>query len=644
MRFIVFCLGAFLANQTLNAQHIHDPRTCGAHDHYLEMLQNSPEARAKVLEIERHTEAFIQSGQTSNRAVITIPVVVHVLYNTTVQNISDAQIQTQIDVLNADFRKLNADKSKIPAAFSGLAADSEIQFCLAKRDPNGLATTGIQRKSTTVTSFSTNDAMKKASTGGLDAWSSSSYLNLWVCNLGSSLLGYAQFPGGTAATDGVVVNYTAFGTTGTAQSPFNLGRTATHEVGHWLNLRHIWGDANCGSDLVTDTPTQQTSNYSCPTFPRVTCSNGPNGDMFMNYMDYVDDACMYMFSAGQKARMQALFATGGSRASLATSLGCVAPTTPTTCSTPTGISAGSISNSSAVISWAAVAGATNYTLQYKTAAATTWTSVTVTGTTQTLTGLTASTTYNYQVRTNCGTTASALSTSANFSTTAAPTTCTDAYESNNTTSAAKTIAVNTNIRALISTSTDVDYFKFSNTSTNKNIRITLTNLPADYDVKVYRGTTLVATSAQTGTTSESIILNNATVTSYTVYVYGYNKANNATSCYTLNASISSVAFRTDGSENQVDASKSDLEKFSTDLFVSPNPVRGLATIEMFADATQEVQLAIFDLTGKQVSNRIEVLNEGRNLLTQDFSQFTAGVYLVRSIRDGEVKIARVIVE
>jgi hypothetical protein len=356
--------------------------------------------------------------------------------------------------------------------------------------------------------------------------------------------------------------------------------------------------------------------------------------MFMNYMDYVNDNCMFMFSAGQKARMQALFATGGSRASLATSLGCVAPTTTTTCSTPTGISAGSISNVSAVLSWAAVAGA----------AATTWTSVTVTGTTQTLTGLTASTTYNYQVRTNCGTTASALSTSASFSTTAATTTCTDAYESNNTTSTAKTIAVNTNISALISTTTDVDYFKFSNTTTNKNIRITLTNLPADYDVKVYRGKTLVATSAQTGTTSESIILNNATVTSYTVYVYGYNKAFNATSCYTLNASISSVAFRTDGSENQVDASKSDLEKFSTDLFVSPNPVRGLATIEMFADATQEVQLAIFDLTGKQVSNRIDVLNEGRNLLTQDFSQFTSGVYFVRSIRDGEVKTARVIVE
>jgi hypothetical protein len=190
-----------------------------------------------------------------------------VVYNTAVQNVSDAQIQTQIDVLNRDFAKLNSDTTKIPAVWKSLAANTNIQFCLAQRDPNGNATTGITRTSTTTTSFSTNNAVKTVA----PAWPAASYLNLWVCNLGSSLLGYAQFPGGPAATDGVVITYTGFGTNGTAAAPYNLGRTATHEVGHWLNLYHIWGDdgGSCsGSDQVGDTPNQANSNGGAPTFPK----------------------------------------------------------------------------------------------------------------------------------------------------------------------------------------------------------------------------------------------------------------------------------------------------------------------------------------------------------------------------------------
>jgi len=174
--------------------------------------------------------------------------------------------------------------------------------------------------------------MKSSTTGGTNAWNTGQYLNIWVCNLSNNTLGYAQFPGGAAATDGVVILTTAFGRYGSASAPFNLGRTATHEVGHWLNLRHIWGDASCGNDFVSDTPTQQAANTGCPSFPKRTCGNTTNGDMFMNYMDYTDDACMYMFSTGQSSRMNALFAAGGARASLTTSLGGTAPgtTTPTT--------------------------------------------------------------------------------------------------------------------------------------------------------------------------------------------------------------------------------------------------------------------------------------------------------------------------
>lgn len=306
-------------------------RNCGTMEHLEFLKSQDNQIESRMNDIETHTLNYIkQHSVMRTSAVINIPVVVHVVYNTSAQNISDAQVKSQIDVLNEDFRKLNADRVNTPSAFSSLAADVEINFCLASKSPSGASTTGIIRKSTTVTSFLDDDKVKYSSYGGDNAWNTSQYLNIWVCNLGNSLLGYAQFPGGPSATDGVVILYSAFGRTGTVYSPFNKGRTATHEVGHWLNLRHIWGDASCGSDLVGDTPTQQTSNYNCPSYPHRTCSNTTSGDMFMNYMDYTDDGCMNMFTAGQKARMQALFASGGSKASLLNSQGCGSTTTTTT--------------------------------------------------------------------------------------------------------------------------------------------------------------------------------------------------------------------------------------------------------------------------------------------------------------------------
>ena len=149
--------------------------------------------------------------------------------------------------------------------------------------------------------------VKFAASGGAEAWPADRYLNIWVCHL-NDLLGYAQFPGGPPQTDGVVIDYRAFGTVGTATAPFNLGRTATHEVGHWLNLFHIWGDdgGGCGgTDQVDDTPNQGGPNTGSPSFPHITCGNAPNGDMFINFMDYVDDRTMVMFTIGQVERMHA---------------------------------------------------------------------------------------------------------------------------------------------------------------------------------------------------------------------------------------------------------------------------------------------------------------------------------------------------
>ncbi len=262
-------------------------------------------------------------GNPATQALLEIPVVVHVLYKEGEENISDAQIQTQMDALNRSFRKTNSDTTLNPAPFAQLSADYEIRFCLAKRDPNDQPTTGITRTQTSVVEFQLNgnQSMKFTSQGGHDNWNPQHYLNLWCCNLGSGLLGYAQFPADLAAepaTDGVVISYKYFGVTSVAQ--FNLGRTAVHEVGHWLNLRHIWGDGQCASDSVRDRPTQEDKNFNCPTFPHVTCLNGPNGDMFMNYMDYVDDACLHMFTTGQKTRSWAAINT--MRSGLLQSSGC----------------------------------------------------------------------------------------------------------------------------------------------------------------------------------------------------------------------------------------------------------------------------------------------------------------------------------
>lgn len=391
-------------------------RSCSTMEVLERQLLENPDLAAKLKDAEERTAEYVNMRKSGRVAAVnvTIPVVVHVIYRTAAENISDAQVNSQIAILNADYAGLNSDFANVPSLFAGIKSGSGIQFCLAKTDPNGNPTTGINRVATTRTSFTSNDGVKSSSTGGANAWNSTKYLNIWVCTLGGGLLGYAQFPNtGTASTDGVVILNTAFGNTGTAAAPFNKGRTATHEVGHWLNLRHIWGDATCGNDQVNDTPTQSTANYGCPTFPKPTCGN--TSDMFMNYMDYVDDACMYTFSAGQVARMEATFSSGGGRTGFLTSTACTAGPPPS-CAVPASLAASSITQTSASLSWGAASGAVSYNLQYKTAAASTWTTVNTTATSYALSGLTAGTSYQFQVQNVCSGSSSAYSSAASFST------------------------------------------------------------------------------------------------------------------------------------------------------------------------------------------------------------------------------------
>jgi hypothetical protein len=287
-------------------------RQCGTQQVHERLCEEYPTFRSRQNQIEQGIRRSLASGQAQRvmRQLITIPVVVHVVYSKDEENISDDQVKSQIDALNRDYSAANDDQKAVPDPWKGLASNPNIQFALATKDPGGKKTTGITRTKSTRDSFGTGDSVKTKAGGGHPAWPAARYLNLWICNLSGGLLGYAQFPGGPAKTDGVVILYTAFGTTGAAAAPFNLGRTATHEIAHWLNLHHIWGDRNdCGgTDYTTDTPNAMLPNYGKPTFPHMSCNNGPNGDMFMNYMDYVDDAVMVMFTAGQVARMNATLA------------------------------------------------------------------------------------------------------------------------------------------------------------------------------------------------------------------------------------------------------------------------------------------------------------------------------------------------
>ncbi len=247
---------------------------------------------------------------------ITIPVVVHVVYRLSSENISDAQVLSQIDVLNEDFARTNADASNTPSAFASLAANTDIQFCLATVDPNGNPTNGINRVQTSQSSFAgVSDNVKQSATGGVNAWDPNKYFNIWVCNLTGGILGYAELPSAgiqIPSTYGVVIGYKYFGRTGNIDQTYNKGRTTTHEIGHAFGLSHIWGDQYCGDDQISDTPPQVDPNGLCRSFPHNannSCGADQNGEMYMNYMDYVPDGCMNLFTQGQSNRMNAVLST-----------------------------------------------------------------------------------------------------------------------------------------------------------------------------------------------------------------------------------------------------------------------------------------------------------------------------------------------
>jgi len=312
---LFLALFAFILASTTEAYS--QNRTCGAHDKLELHQKNNPELIKKRAAIEKHTQQFA-SHEDRSSTVYKLPVVVHVIYKNSADNISDAQINSQITALNNAYRKLN-DVSGVPSEFASLVADVGIEFHLADKDPSNASTTGITRKYVNKDYWGMDpaiDDMKSSSYGGVDGWDADKYFNIWICKVdpNADILAWSSFPGEADSIDGVVCQPQYFGTTGTVSSPYHLGVTMVHEVGHYLNLNHIWGDGDCSAtDNVADTPSALEANYGTPTHPHTTCSSN---DMFMNYMDYCDDSALSMFSEGQKSRMLALFAPGGARESL----------------------------------------------------------------------------------------------------------------------------------------------------------------------------------------------------------------------------------------------------------------------------------------------------------------------------------------
>lgn len=289
-------------------------RSCASYEHLQEQMKADPAFAKKVQENEKGFQNFLRTNKNTRTGTVTIPVVVHVVYNTADQNISDAQVQSQIDVMNEDFTATNRDYNNYDAGYGSVKGDMSIQFCVVQ----------IRHVPTTKKSFGANDQVKKAKTGGDDAINPMQALNIWVCNLGQNLLGYAQFPGGKPETFGIVILYSAFGRGSgyNLLSAYNLGRTATHEIGHCLGLRHIWGDATCGNDFVDDTPLHDGPNFGCPAQGKLANCTGNPVEMWMNYMDYTDDRCMYFFSDGQVARSDYFMSTDPQLMSIVNSGAC----------------------------------------------------------------------------------------------------------------------------------------------------------------------------------------------------------------------------------------------------------------------------------------------------------------------------------
>lgn len=624
---MLLCPPLFFA--TLFAQN--KAHQCHAHENLTQQLTADPSLKDRLDAHERFTNAFASRIQVRGGQQVTIPVVVHVVS----AGVTDAQVLSQIEALNRDYNKLNTDANKIPSEFIGLTADCEIKFQLAARTPDNEPTNGILRHTSSRTEWGGQDDVKKPSKGGFAPWNASKYLNIYVCPIGNGVLGYASFPGTPAEVDGVVIDPTAFGTTGTARRPFNVGRTCVHEVAHWLNLYHIWGDRNCGDDRCSDTPEQKEAHYGDLTNATYsTCSGTKTRDMSMNFMDYVNDASMVMFSNGQKTRMQATL--NGIRASILTSDGCVPPV-QIGCKVKN-ILVSELKTTAATLAWNAISGTKTYTIDIKKTGTTNWLSTTTNDPTYTFSNLTPNEFYEIRVKSDCPT--AEFSEAVNFTTRLA-TKGMDDYENNNSKAEAKEIKANGTIAALIGDEKDVDWFSVKTTPQQPNLNVLLTTLAADYDLRVYdaKGKMLKVASIQ-GLDNESISINSTVAATYFIQVYGYNKAFDAYTNYTLTTTTSAQNFGIDEVFEYYNKSVRTVEEEAFQIY--PNPVIVDATFYFDAKKEGIVTLQISDLRGVVYAKKTQNIGKATPSVSVDLSALPSGIYIATAEQDGQIKSKKLI--
>lgn len=646
---------------------------CGSENAISKMLLNKQITNEDLLKSEQQIENYKKSKDNSSCRImpsdpILIPVVFHVLYNNSTQNISDAQITEQLNQLKADFSATNSDYGNVPTAFNATKGNPNIVFTMAKRKPDGTSTNGIIHKYTSSSSFSPNaNNMKHSSTGGDDAWDVTQYLNIWICNIyqgTNDTAGFGSFPTSTLNNeDGIVVDYKFIGSINSpglfTPQEYAEGRVPTHEAGHWLNLYHIWGNSNNGcidSDNVSDTPNQDQESTGCPSFPKTdACTTLSPGIMFMNFMDY--STCLKFFTKGQVDRMRALFEPNGMRQCMLSSIGYWdVATSIERCATSSSRVDKTLnlvpSSNSITLNWSDDSEVNSYKIRYRAFNTSTWTT---TGNifptsgnlnlTYLITSLNSNTLYEIQFQQDCGCLIGNWSSSVYRSTTG----CSNSYESNNTSANASTIPMSasgfnnwyTSIYSQIATSGDVDWYKV--TTVMPKLKVSLSTLPADYDILLYNstGTTILGSSINSGTNDEIIIFNTPTSNAtYLIKVFPKVSTVNSTSCYTLTVYNAFGSFKLINPENN--SEESNENNIISDFDINPNPAKNSINI-INKNQLQINDVILYDISGRIVTNAKFTPTKSSSDLSYNIDDVPNGIYIVSIIYNNKIENKKIII-